>query len=96
MGLDTAHLAAALSKSQELERSPNAVQRVNDIAQDELAAEAMTALARKKANATDHLQREKIRQDRERRRREMERRKAHPDTPDSPDADDGPVLDVVA
>lgn len=96
MGPDASNLAASVSRATEVDRSPHATQRASDLAQERLSGESIAALRMQKASALDHLQREKIRHDRERRRREMERRAAHPDknTADAEPSGDG--LDFVA
>lgn len=96
MGLDAAHLAASLAKSREVERSPSAVQRASEIAQEQLAVESAAAFHVKKPDATDQLERQKIRQERERRRREQERRVAESRSSDNPDVGEQQSLDVVA
>ena len=96
MGLDAAHLAASLAKSREVERSPSATQRASEIAQEQLAGESAAVFGMKKADAADPLQRQKIRQERERRRREIERRAAQPEHYDDSGEDAGQSIDVVA
>ncbi len=96
MGLDAAHLAASLAKAREVERSPSATQRASEIAQEQLAGESAAAFHVKKPNATDQLERQKVRQDRERKRREIERRAAQSDAQNGSNPDEGPSLDVVA
>lgn len=96
MGPDAANLAASIARSHEIDRTPGATQRASEISQGQLAGESLSALTRKKANESDHLQREKIRHDRERRRREMERRGPQPGSDDSAGPEDsGPTIDVV-
>jgi hypothetical protein len=94
MGLDAAHLAATLAKAREVERSPSAIQRASEIAQEQLAGESAAILHTKKTDAATELERQKIRQERERRRREIERRTAEDESSD--DSPGGPSLDVVA
>lgn len=96
MGLDAAHLAASLAKSREVERSPSATQRASEVVQEQLAGESAAAFHVRKPDATDQLQRQKIRQDRERRRRELERQAARFDSPEDPDSGEQHSLDVVA
>jgi len=95
MGPDASHIAGAIARSVEVDRSPSASQRANEIAQDQLAGESVSQLALRKADAAAQVRREKIRQDRERRRREMERHGFAPREDDDSD-DDGALLDVVA
>jgi len=63
MGLDPAHLAAALSKSQELEKIAQRCSKSERYIAGRAGLRGNDgAGSQRKANATDHLQREKIRQ----------------------------------
>lgn len=95
MGPEATHLAASVVKAVEVDRSPSATQRASEVAQERLAGESAAALVERKTSAAEQLQREKIRQDRERRRRELERRMGQHDSDTGSDAGDGPGLDVV-
>lgn len=72
MGPDAAHLAASVAKSVEVDKSPGVNSRTSEIAQEQLAGEAVSALMRKKTDAADSIRRNSIRREHERRRREME------------------------
>jgi len=95
MGPDSANLAASVAKSLEVERSPSATQRASEVAQDQLASEAVGALSRIRPDAAESLRRARIKQERERRRRELERYGAPTFSDDHTDEESGPGLDVM-
>jgi len=96
MASEAANLAASVSKSLEVDRSPGTTQRASEIAQDQLAGESVAALTRKKPDAADELRRSRIRREHERRRREMERKAQSSDSDQRAEMDDDSGLDVVA
>ena len=96
MASEAANLAASVSKSLEVDRSPGATQRASEMAQDQLAGESVAALTRKKPDAADELRRSRIRRNHERRRREMERKAQSSDSDRRAEIDDDSGLDVVA
>ncbi len=95
MGPDAANLAGSLAKSLEVERSPKATQRANEIAQDQDAARFVHAIKPIKADGTDLLRRTRLLQERERRRRQMERRSSAQDNDEPEDTDGEGGLDVL-
>ena len=73
--------------------SPGVTQRASDISQAQLTGEAAALFARKRADASEQLRRDKIRQEREKKRRESERQAET--RPDGKSDDGESVLDVV-
>ena len=96
MGPEAAHIAASIAKSQEVQRSPGASQRASDIEQAQLADESAFAHSAIKADAADHVEQAKRKNERERRRRELERRGEQLAEDDGDGPDEGPAFDMVA
>ncbi len=96
MASEAANLAASVSKSLEVDRSPGATQRASEVAQDQLAGESVAALTRKKPDAADEIRKSQIKRDHERRRREMERKTQSSNSGQHAETDDDGGLDVVA
>jgi len=95
MGPDAANLAGSIAKSLEVERSPKATQRANEMAQDADAEAFASALKPIKADGTDALRRARLLQERERRRREIERRVSPANPKPREDSDGEHGLDVM-
>lgn len=77
-----------------LDRPPGVSQRASDIQQVHLTGESAAILARKKADASEAMRRDKIRHEREQRRRQFEHH-AQDEPGEGENEDDGPLLDVV-
>jgi len=78
-----------------LDKPPGVYQRASDIQQVHLTNESAAILARKRADASERMRRDKIRHEREQRRRQFEHH-TQDEPGDGESEDGGPLLDVVA
>ncbi|MCX6345503.1 MAG: hypothetical protein NT018_10605 [Armatimonadetes bacterium] len=76
------------------DRPPIITQRAHDIAQVHVTEAAAAILERKRADASERMRRDKIRQERERKRRNFERHE-HDQLGKEPPNDEETRLDVV-